>query len=111
VFLLSLTATLRVTSLHSEDDKAVPSSSRETEIAAARETNENASNLDDHQSVGAQSESVECVICSEVAGDNLVFEPCGHRIACEECSSRMKKCIKCGTVIAKRVTHGALPIG
>lgn len=53
---------------------------------------------------------VECLICSELADDNVILEPCKHKIACEECSSRMKKCIKCGTMITKRVTHGKFPL-
>nr|CAD7409272.1 unnamed protein product [Timema poppensis] len=48
---------------------------------------------------------VECAVCSELGDENVLFEPCGHRIACEDCSSRMKKCLKCGQVVNKRITH------
>ncbi|KAK7791090.1 hypothetical protein R5R35_000511 [Gryllus longicercus] len=48
---------------------------------------------------------VECAVCSELGEENVLFEPCGHHIACEECSSRMKKCLKCGQPINKRLTQ------
>ncbi|XP_005986112.1 E3 ubiquitin-protein ligase MIB2 isoform X2 [Latimeria chalumnae] len=45
---------------------------------------------------------VECLVCSELA--LLVqFSPCQHSIVCEECSRRMKKCIKCQVTITKKV--------
>lgn len=47
---------------------------------------------------------VECSVCSELADQNVLFEPCGHKIACEDCASRVKKCLKCGSLIAKRIT-------
>lgn len=49
---------------------------------------------------------VECMVCSELADQNVKFEPCMHRIACEDCSSRMKKCLKCGQNITRRLTQG-----
>ncbi|KAJ1522563.1 hypothetical protein ONE63_001749 [Megalurothrips usitatus] len=48
---------------------------------------------------------VECMVCSELADQNVKFEPCMHRIACEDCSSRMKKCLKCGLSITRRLTQ------
>ncbi|KAK7604043.1 hypothetical protein V9T40_004316 [Parthenolecanium corni] len=53
----------------------------------------------------SRSVPVECLICSELADDNVILEPCKHKLACEECSSRMKKCVKCGTLISKRISH------
>lgn len=47
---------------------------------------------------------VECSVCSELADQNVTFEPCGHKIACEDCASRIKKCLRCGSAITKRVT-------
>lgn len=47
---------------------------------------------------------VECSVCSELAEQNVLFEPCGHRVACEDCASRVKKCLKCGLSIGRRVT-------
>lgn len=45
----------------------------------------------------------ECIVCNEVL--QLVrFEPCQHQIACEECGIRMKKCLRCGVVIERRLT-------
>ncbi|KAF4527058.1 hypothetical protein B566_EDAN001608, partial [Ephemera danica] len=45
----------------------------------------------------------ECSICSEL-DKNIVFEPCGHQIACEECAARMKRCIICHQTIVRQVT-------
>ncbi|EDW28509.1 GL18910 [Drosophila persimilis] len=46
---------------------------------------------------------LECIVCNEIL--SLVrFEPCQHQIACEECGIRMKKCLKCGVLIERRVT-------
>ncbi|XP_017000069.2 E3 ubiquitin-protein ligase MIB2 [Drosophila takahashii] len=45
----------------------------------------------------------ECIVCNEIL--QLVrFEPCQHQIACEECGIRMKKCLRCGVVIERRLT-------
>lgn len=49
---------------------------------------------------------VECIVCSELADQNVRFEPCMHRVACEDCSSRMKKCLQCGQNITRRLTQG-----
>ena len=49
---------------------------------------------------------VECAVCSELGEENVLFEPCGHRIACEDCSARMKKCLRCGQLVTKRLTQG-----
>ncbi|MGH0160915.1 UNVERIFIED_CONTAM: hypothetical protein FKN15_040207 [Acipenser sinensis] len=43
----------------------------------------------------------ECLICSELAL-LLLFSPCQHSVACEECALRMKKCIKCQVTITKK---------
>lgn len=45
----------------------------------------------------------ECIVCNEML--QLVrFEPCQHQIACEECGIRMKKCLRCGVMIERRLT-------
>ncbi|XP_028849446.1 E3 ubiquitin-protein ligase MIB2 isoform X2 [Denticeps clupeoides] len=44
----------------------------------------------------------ECLICSELAL-LVLFAPCQHSVACEECAHRMKKCIKCQVTITKKV--------
>lgn len=49
---------------------------------------------------------VECGVCSELADSNVLLEPCHHRVACEECSALMKKCIQCGSHVNKRITQG-----
>ncbi|CAH0558346.1 unnamed protein product [Brassicogethes aeneus] len=47
---------------------------------------------------------VECLVCSDLSEENVKLEPCGHKPACEDCVSRMKKCLQCGQVVQKRVT-------
>lgn len=44
----------------------------------------------------------ECIVCNEVV-HLLLFDPCGHQIACGECGRRMKKCLSCGTLIERRI--------
>ncbi|XP_046895787.1 E3 ubiquitin-protein ligase MIB2 [Hypomesus transpacificus] len=44
----------------------------------------------------------ECLICSELAL-LILFCPCQHSVACEECAHRMKKCIKCQVTITKKI--------
>lgn len=50
------------------------------------------------------SKPVECLVCSDLSEENVRLEPCNHKPACEDCSSRMKKCLQCGVVVQKRVT-------
>ncbi|XP_053137275.1 E3 ubiquitin-protein ligase MIB2 isoform X4 [Hemicordylus capensis] len=51
----------------------------------------------------------ECLVCSELA--LLVhFSPCQHSIVCEECSRRMKKCIKCQVTITKKVKQDSTEV-
>uniref|UniRef100_A0A8D9BP54 RING-type E3 ubiquitin transferase n=1 Tax=Cacopsylla melanoneura TaxID=428564 RepID=A0A8D9BP54_9HEMI len=51
-----------------------------------------------------QSVPVECAVCSELGVANVRLKPCNHAVACEECSSRMKKCIVCKAFVEARVT-------
>ena len=39
---------------------------------------------------------------------NVRFEPCKHTVACSECCIKMKKCLKCGSVITKKVLGKSL---
>lgn len=55
---------------------------------------------------GKERRPAECAICSELGDENVLFEPCGHKVACEDCSSRMKKCLKCNLTVTKRITQG-----
>lgn len=50
------------------------------------------------------SKPVECLVCSDLSEENVRLEPCNHKPACEDCSSRMKKCLHCGKLVQKRVT-------
>ncbi|KAG7250819.1 hypothetical protein CRUP_003792, partial [Coryphaenoides rupestris] len=50
----------------------------------------------------------ECLICSELAL-LVLFCPCQHSVACEECAHRMKKCIKCQVTITKKIRQGSRP--
>ncbi|XP_023022675.2 E3 ubiquitin-protein ligase mind bomb 2 isoform X1 [Leptinotarsa decemlineata] len=47
---------------------------------------------------------VECLVCSELSEENVRLEPCNHKPACEDCSSRMKKCLQCSQIVLKRIT-------
>uniref|UniRef100_A0A0A9W5W5 RING-type E3 ubiquitin transferase n=2 Tax=Lygus hesperus TaxID=30085 RepID=A0A0A9W5W5_LYGHE len=51
----------------------------------------------------AHRHAAECLVCSEMSSENVLLEPCGHRVACEDCSSRMKKCLTCQELISKRI--------
>ncbi|GCB72199.1 hypothetical protein scyTo_0009056, partial [Scyliorhinus torazame] len=46
----------------------------------------------------------ECLVCSELSL-LIQFSPCQHIVVCEECSVRMKKCIKCQVSITKKMRH------
>lgn len=46
----------------------------------------------------------ECCVCSELSEENVTLEPCGHKPACEDCASRMKKCLNCGCCVQRRIT-------
>lgn len=44
----------------------------------------------------------DCLICSENKRDTLL-KPCNHIVACNQCSSRCKKCLICKLDIQERV--------
>jgi len=52
----------------------------------------------------------ECLMCSEVV-DFVMFDPCGHRIACEECCIRMKKCVTCKLEIERKTNKSGKSVG
>uniref|UniRef100_A0A8B9PEN2 E3 ubiquitin-protein ligase MIB2 n=1 Tax=Apteryx owenii TaxID=8824 RepID=A0A8B9PEN2_APTOW len=56
-------------------------------------------------SVSSVAAPTECLVCSELAL-LILFFPCQHSIVCEECSRRMKKCIKCQVTITKKLKQG-----
>lgn len=43
----------------------------------------------------------ECVICSDSPRE-VVFNPCGHAVCCEQCGSRVKKCLLCRAPVSSR---------
>lgn len=45
---------------------------------------------------------VACKICDECPA-NVRFDPCGHKLYCEECCKRMKCCLSCGVKITAKV--------
>lgn len=51
------------------------------------------------------TEAGNCIICLESPA-NVVFHPCTHCVTCEECSSRVKKCLTCRQVVLSKVTQG-----
>lgn len=68
----------------------------------SQENSPNHKNL--YQNDHAGNKPVECLVCSELSEENVTLEPCNHKPACEDCSSRMKKCLQCGVLVQKRVT-------
>lgn len=44
----------------------------------------------------------ECLVCSDKRA-SVFFRPCGHMVACENCSKIMKKCVQCRTQIEEMV--------
>lgn len=46
----------------------------------------------------------ECIVCNELVDDLVLFESCGHKICCENCCHRMKKCIKCNAIISAKIS-------
>lgn len=52
---------------------------------------------------GRESEEVQCIVCSDEPA-SVKFEPCGHVIACKDCATRMKKCLKCKNVIERKIS-------
>ncbi|XP_017855238.2 E3 ubiquitin-protein ligase MIB2 isoform X2 [Drosophila busckii] len=51
----------------------------------------------------------ECIVCNEQL-PLVRFEPCLHQIACDECSIRMKKCLRCGVAIDRRLDGQGRPV-
>lgn len=47
-------------------------------------------------------DSDKCKFCFEAPAD-VYFKPCGHRLYCEECGWRMKRCLTCGIFISRVV--------
>nr|XP_027212420.1 E3 ubiquitin-protein ligase MIB2-like isoform X1 [Penaeus vannamei] len=46
----------------------------------------------------------ECSICLECPA-TVRFQPCGHCVTCEDCSTRVKKCFQCHAVVLTKVTR------
>ena len=65
---------------------------------------EGSPNQHNYQNEIMVSKPVECQVCSDLSEENVRLEPCDHKPACEDCSSRMKKCLLCGVVVQKRIT-------
>ncbi|TFK13862.1 KH domain-containing, RNA-binding, signal transduction-associated protein 1 [Platysternon megacephalum] len=60
-------------------------------------------------SVASMAAPSECLVCSELAL-LIHFIPCQHSIVCEECSRRMKKCIKCQVTITKKLKQDSTEV-
>ncbi|XP_053546518.1 E3 ubiquitin-protein ligase MIB2 isoform X2 [Bombina bombina] len=60
-------------------------------------------------SLPSATNPAECLVCSELAL-LISFFPCQHNIVCEECSKRMKKCIKCQVSITKKLRQDSTEI-
>lgn len=77
-----------------------PSNNRE-ETSTSNRSRDGSRNREEPQSA---RKPVECQICSDLSEENVTLEPCGHKPACEDCVARLKKCLRCGAVVQKRVT-------
>ncbi|OCT70596.1 MIB E3 ubiquitin protein ligase 2 S homeolog isoform X1 [Xenopus laevis] len=60
-------------------------------------------------SPSSASSPAECLVCSELTA-LISFFPCQHSIVCEECSRRMKKCIKCQVSISKKLRQDSTEV-
>lgn len=94
-----------------DDIKSTRKSRAEKPEKIAREngstSQENSPNHKNHHyqnEIMTSSKPVECLICSELSEENVRLEPCNHKPACEDCASRMKKCLQCGAIVQKRIT-------
>jgi len=57
-------------------------------------------------SPAAAAAAAKCLMCmSEPVG--MTFRPCGHSVACVECSTRMQKCFSCHEPIQAILRHFA----
>ena len=45
------------------------------------------------------------MLCCELPA-SVQFEPCGHRVTCQHCAARMKKCVRCQAAITGKATLG-----
>lgn len=54
------------------------------------------------QLMEVDSETVPCEICMDTEAV-VRLEPCGHVLTCEECSVRMKKCLRCQQIVTAKV--------
>lgn len=81
-------------------------SRREQNNDIGNSSHENSPNHKGHlyQNEIVSNKPVECQVCSDLSEENVRLEPCNHKPACEDCSSRMKKCLQCGAVVQKRIT-------
>lgn len=90
----------------------------DNEIASTSSTSKDNNNVKANSSDGSANETHhsnkiinqihsaqpnECIVCNEIF-PLVIFEPCSHQIACSECSTRMKKCLRCGLQIEHRRT-------
>ena len=44
----------------------------------------------------------DCLVCSETPA-SVLFKPCNHMVACENCAPIMKKCVECRTAITESI--------
>ena len=44
----------------------------------------------------------DCLVCSENPS-SVLFRPCNHMVACDNCASIMKKCVECRSSIDEAV--------
>ncbi|XP_037513478.2 E3 ubiquitin-protein ligase MIB2-like [Rhipicephalus sanguineus] len=74
----------------------------------SRFTEAEASKASRQGSAGPQGRE-KCKICVESEA-NVVFEPCGHRMTCQECCVRCKVCLTCAVPVQAKVNPDGTPI-
>ncbi|KAG5673289.1 hypothetical protein PVAND_003349 [Polypedilum vanderplanki] len=88
---------------HTEDIEATPMDEKNLSNAVCNNESQQ------HQQQTQRSNKVdvtdinadECLLCSEQKRDT-VFKPCGHVVSCEDCGSRIKKCLICRETVLSR---------
>lgn len=88
----------------------MPSGSSSTYVDRAQHFPQKATQSPPPPKVEPPAAPQECIVCNELSLI-VTFKPCGHNICCEVCGLRMKKCLKCQSVIEQRVAIDGMILG
>ncbi|XP_077510591.1 E3 ubiquitin-protein ligase MIB2-like [Amblyomma americanum] len=61
------------------------------------------------ESAARSANDGQCKICME-AEANVIFQPCGHQMTCEDCCRRCKVCLTCAVRVEAKVSLDGTPI-